>query len=127
MREGVIVGRVRRAQWGMPHLLVAPDKFRGTADAAEVAGAMVRAAERRGWDVSAQPLSDGGEGLLDVFAAGGLGIRADRVRGPQGEEVVAEWRTDGELAVVEMARAAGLSLAGGPARNDAVIATSLGA
>jgi glycerate kinase len=110
----------------MPHLLAAPDKYRGTASAWEVAEAMARAAGRRGWTVRAQALSDGGDGLLDVFAADGLETRADRVCGPLAREVVAEWRTDGDLAVIEMARASGLSLTGGPSGSDAMAATSLG-
>jgi glycerate 2-kinase len=110
----------------MPHLLAAPDKYRGTASAWDVAEAMARAAEGKGWTAQAQALSDGGDGLLDVFAAGDLGARADRVCGPLGNEVVAEWRTDGDLAVIEMARASGLSLAGGPGASDAMAATSLG-
>ncbi len=110
----------------MPRLLAAPDKYRGTATAAEVAAALVRAGRRRGWEAESQPLSDGGDGLLDVFAARHLEARFEVVCGPLGHEVIAEWRTDGELAVIEMARASGLSLAGGPTDNDAVAATSLG-
>ena len=110
----------------MPRLLAAPDKYRGTATATEVADALVRAGRRRGWEAEAQPLSDGGDGLLDVFSARHLEPRFEPVCGPLGEEVVAEWRTDGELAVIEMARASGLSLVGGSIGNDAVAATSLG-
>lgn len=110
----------------MPRLLAAPDKYRGTASAPEVAAAMARAAARRGWAVDAVPLSDGGDGLLEVFADRDLEPRFDEVCGPAGDDVVAEWRTDGRLAVIEMARASGLTLAGGPAVNDAVAATSLG-
>ncbi|MGB7050571.1 MAG: glycerate kinase [Acidimicrobiales bacterium] len=110
----------------MPRLLAAPDKYRGTATAAEVAAALVRAGRRRGWEAEAQPLSDGGDGLLDVFAVRQLEARFEPVCGPLGHEVVAEWRTDGELAVIEMARASGLSLVGGSNGNDAVAATSVG-
>jgi glycerate kinase len=110
----------------MPRLLAAPDKYRGTATAAEVAAALVRAGHRRGWEAEAQPLSDGGDGLLDVYSARHLEARFEPVCGPLGQEVVAEWRTDGELAVIEMARASGLSLVGGSNGNDAVAATSLG-
>jgi glycerate 2-kinase len=110
----------------MPRLLAAPDKYRGTATAAEVAAGVARAGRRRGWEVEAQALSDGGDGLLDVFASRGLEARWDAVCGPLGHEVVAEWRTDGRLAVIEMARASGLALAGGQAANDSMGATSLG-
>lgn len=107
-------------------MLAAPDKYRGTASAPQVAAAMSRAGTRRGWSVDAVPLSDGGDGLLEVFAARDLEPRFNEVCGPSGDAVVAEWRTDGELAVIEMARASGLTLAGGPAANDPVAATSLG-
>lgn len=118
--------RSMEAQWGMPRLLAAPDKYRGTATATEVAAAVVQAGRRQGWEVEAQPLSDGGDGLLDVFSARHLEARFEPVCGPLGQEVVAEWRTDGHLAVIEMARASGLSLVGGATANDAVAATSLG-
>ncbi|MGH8979585.1 MAG: glycerate kinase, partial [Acidimicrobiales bacterium] len=51
----------------MPHVVVAPDKFRGTATATAVAGAMGRAARRCGWSVAEVPLADGGEGSLDAI------------------------------------------------------------
>jgi glycerate kinase len=110
----------------MPHLLAAPDKFRGTASAVDVATTMCAAAEQQGWTVRAQPLSDGGDGLLEVFAGQDFEVKRTRVHGPLGGEVEAEWRCDGNLAVLEMARASGLTLAGGPAHNDAVGASSVG-
>jgi glycerate kinase len=48
----------------MSHLIAAPDKFRGTATAAEVAAAVGGAARRAGWSADEIPMSDGGEGLL---------------------------------------------------------------
>ncbi len=110
----------------MPALVAAPDKFRGTATAGAVASAMARTADGCGWTGIARPLSDGGDGLLDVFSSRGLDRRETEVCGPAGRPVLAEWRTDGSLAVIEMARSSGLLLAGGPARNDALAATSLG-
>ena len=50
----------------MPRVVIAPDKFRGTADAGAVAAAMGRAAASLGWDATILPMSDGGEGMLDV-------------------------------------------------------------
>lgn len=113
----------------MPFLLAVPDKFRGSATAAEVAEAAAGAARRAGWSATALPLSDGGEGLLE--AAGGE-RRCDLVTGPLGEPVDAEWRLrddegrGGPTAVVEMARASGLELAGGAEANDPVAATTRG-
>jgi glycerate kinase len=106
-----------------PRLLAAPDKFRGTATAAEVACAFASAARARGWDADELPLADGGEGTLD--ALGGPN-RSTRVRDPLGRPVVAAWRLDRELAVIELARASGLALVGGAERNDPLRASSAG-
>ena len=78
----------------MPHLVVAPDKFRGTASAGEAAAAAAGAARRAGWTADEVPMSDGGEGLLQ--AVGGRS-RHTTVSGPLGQPVDAEWRllTDG--------------------------------
>ncbi|MGH3095097.1 MAG: glycerate kinase family protein [Streptosporangiales bacterium] len=105
------------------HLLAAPDKFRGTATAPEVAAAMADVAQERGWTCTQLPLADGGEGTLDAF---GGPNRDTPVTGPLGRQVTAGWRLDGDLAVVEMARASGLELAGGAAGNDPLAATTRG-
>jgi glycerate kinase len=94
---------------------------------------MARAARVAGWTCDEAPVSDGGEGLLDVL---GGRSRTTRVTGPLGLPVEAEWRVvrqfagrpddDGETAVIEMARASGLELAGGPEGNDPLRATTRG-
>lgn len=105
-------------------LLAAPDKFRGSASAPEVAGAMADAARAAGWECVQLPLADGGEGTVDAF--GGANRRTE-VTGPDGRPVDAAWRLgDDGVAVVEMALASGLMLAGGPERNDPVAATTRG-
>lgn len=106
-----------------PHLLVAPDKFRGTASAADVASAVAAVATAAGWSATALPLSDGGEGLLDVL---GGPNRTTRVTGPSGAPVDARWLLRGPTAVIEAAEACGLLLAGGASGNDPVTATSAG-
>ena len=111
----------------MPLVLASLDKFRGTATAAEMAEAVARAAAAAGWDVDRAPVADGGEGTLE--ALGGR-RRVSTVMGPLGDLVEAEWRLlDGEVpltAVVEMARASGLDVVGGPDGNDAVAASTYG-
>lgn len=111
----------------MPHLVAAPDKFRGTATARDVARAVDRAASAAGWSCALLPMADGGEGTLDAL---GGSRRLTRVRGPLGSEVEAEWRLvrhDGRLtAVIEMARASGLELVGGAEGNDPVVASTVG-
>jgi glycerate kinase len=105
-------------------LLAAPDKFRGTLTAREAAAAIAAGAVRAGWDAFELPLADGGEGTLDVL---GGGNRCTIVTGPLGEQVEAVWRFEEDgTALIEAARACGLSLAGGPERNDPLAATSRG-
>jgi glycerate kinase len=104
-------------------VVAAPDKLRGTATASEVATAVCRAAGRAGWECDAVPLADGGEGTLD--ALGGAN-RTTTVTGPLGDPVDAAWRLDGGTAVIEMARASGLELAGGPEANDPIAASTAG-
>ena len=106
-----------------PRLLAAPDKFKGTASAAEIASAACRAAEAAGWDAEPLPLADGGEGTL---AALGGANRRTVVTNPLGDPVSAAWRLAGDTAVIEMAQASGLQLVGGSAGNDALAASSYG-
>ncbi len=110
----------------LPRLLAAPDKFRGTATAAQVASAMARGASALGWSVRQVPLSDGGEGLLDALAGPDDVRERVEVEGPLGRPVTAEWLRIGDVAVVEMAQASGLALAGGAEGNDPMGATTRG-
>jgi glycerate kinase len=103
--------------------LAAPDKFRGSLTAAEVARALADGARRSGWSCDELPLADGGEGTLE--ALGGAN-RATTVSGPLGTPVEAAWRLEDGVAVVEMARASGLALVGGAEGNDAVSASTRG-
>jgi glycerate 2-kinase len=104
-------------------VLAALDKFRGTATAAEAATAVGHAAWELGLDCDEAAVADGGEGTLD--ALGGANKRAV-VTGPLGRPVEAGWRLSRGVAVIEMAQASGLSLAGGAEGNDPVGATTTG-
>ncbi len=109
----------------MPHLVAAPDKFRGTASAQQVAAAMAKSAQALGWTVDAAPVSDGGEGFCSVL---GGRRRPLKVRGPLGDPVDAAWyELDDTTAAIESAMACGLQLAGGPKGNDPVRADTAGA
>ena len=68
-------------------------------------------------------MSDGGDGLLEVL---GGPNRSTTVTGPLGDLVVAEWRLAKGTAVIEMALASGLTLAGGTVGNDPLNATTTG-
>ncbi len=108
----------------MPHLVAAPDKFRGTATAQDAAAAMCAGARDAGWTASAAPMSDGGEGFLDVL--GGVRHRVV-VRGPLGHPVDAQWSLlDDATAIVESARAVGRALLPRPRRDDPLRASTYG-
>src|SRR3954447_18465825 len=95
-------------------VLVAPDSFKGTFRATEVAAAIGRGLERAGLaPPDLCPVADGGEGTLEVLltALGGETAGA-QVRDPLGRPVAAGYGLveDGATAVVEMAAASGLGL-----------------
>lgn len=104
-------------------VVAAVDKFKGTASAAAVAEAIGHACWELGHDCTEVPLADGGEGTLE--ALGGPN-RTSTVTGPLGDPVEAEWRFHRSTAVIEMARASGLTLAGGPELNDPIAASTTG-
>ncbi len=104
-------------------VVAAPDKFRGTVSATEAASAIARAVASAGGTTLEVPMADGGEGLLEVL---GGPDRTTQVTGPLGSPVKAGWRLSGGTAVVEMARASGLALAGGAEGNRPLDATTTG-
>lgn len=94
-------------------IIVAVDKFKGSLPARDAA-ACIAGGLRRAWPdlvVEELPLSDGGEGFLDMLlrARGGTAETVS-VTGPLGEPVPARLGllADGETAVVEAAEACGL-------------------
>jgi len=104
-------------------VLAAVDKFRGTATAAQAAAAIGHACWELGHDCVELPVADGGEGTLE--ALGGPN-RVSTVTGPLGDPVQAQWRFQRGTAVIEMARASGLTLVGGATGNDAMAASTTG-
>lgn len=104
-------------------VLAAADKFKGTGTAAQVCAAIGHACWSLNIDCTEIPMADGGEGTLDVL---GGANRTTLVTGPLGQPVEAAWRLHRGVAVIEMARASGLTLAGGPDKNDALNATTQG-
>jgi len=104
-------------------VIAAADKFRGTATAREVVASISCAVRAFGAECDAVPLADGGEGTLDVL---GGPNRSTVVTGPLGDPVEAGWRLRDGTAVIEMARASGLVLVGGPEGNDPVAAATHG-
>ncbi len=95
-------------------VLVAPDSFKGTYRAAEVAGAIGRGLERAGlMPPDLCPLADGGEGTMEalLLALGGETVGAE-VQDPLGRPIQGQFGLveDGGTAVIEMASASGLGL-----------------
>lgn len=104
-------------------VLAAFDKFKGTASARDLARVVGHACWDLGIDCDEVALADGGEGTLEAL---GGATRSDIVTGPLGDPVTAAWRLHRGTAVIEMARASGLTLVGGPEHNDAVAASTTG-
>lgn len=104
-------------------VVVAFDKFRGSATSEELLAAVTPAVEALGFEVDGVLLADGGEGSLDVL--GGANKRTV-VTDPLGDPVEASWRLDGQTAYIEMAAASGLAVVGGAEENDSVTADTCG-
>ncbi|MBO9531820.1 MAG: glycerate kinase [Solirubrobacteraceae bacterium] len=117
-------------------VLVAPDAFKGTFSAVEVAEAIAAGIESTGILADRCPIADGGEGTADVLC-GALGgdVRDVEVTGPLGDAVVASFTLlerpasgksrGSRTAVLDMASASGLPLVPEGAR-DPLVATSVG-
>lgn len=95
----------------MPTVLVAMDKFKGSATAAE-ACASVCAGIRTvapNWSCRELPLADGGDGTVDaLLEAGWRPGQVDTIDG-QGEPVASLVAVDGRRAVVELANICGIA------------------
>jgi glycerate 2-kinase len=91
-------------------IVIAPDKFKGSLPAAEVADA-IAAGLRAEWpqaELVTVPVADGGDGTVDAAVAAGLERVPVTVDGPTGEPVHASYARRGEVAVIELADACGL-------------------
>jgi glycerate 2-kinase len=109
------------------HVVVAPDKFKGSLGAAAVALAVadgLRAAVP-GIDAREHPVADGGDGTVEAALSAGFARKEVPCTGPTGDAVMAALAVRDEIAVVELAEASGLRrLPGG--RLAATTATSRG-
>jgi glycerate kinase len=108
-------------------VLVAPDSFKGTFAAPEVARAIASGLRAAGREARELPVADGGEGTMKVLVSSlGGDVRRVTASDPLGRPVEAGvgYLPDGS-AVVEMAEASGLSLVEEPER-DAWAASSRG-
>ena len=107
-------------------VLVAPDSFKGTLSAVEVADAIGRGLEAEGRPVDLCPVADGGEGTLDALAdAVGGELRTASVTDPLGRPIEAAFSLGDGVAVVETAAASGLGLVD-PSERDPIEASTFG-
>ena len=107
-------------------ILVAPDSFKGTMSALEVAEAIGRGLQAAGRPVDLCPVADGGEGTLDALLPAIEGeLRTAMVSDPLGRPIEASFGLGDRVAVVEMAAASGLGLVD-PDERDAVAASTFG-
>ena len=93
-------------------VVLAPDKFKGSLTAAEVAEALAAGMQDvlPGLETIMLPVADGGDGTVAAaLSAGFAKIIVDAV-GPTGEPVRAPYALDGDRAVVELAAVVGLSM-----------------
>lgn len=107
--------------------LIAPDSFKGTYSAREVALAIARGAEGAGV-IEVCPVADGGEGTLQIVLDALDGhIVEQPVHDPLGRPLTAPlgWIDDRSLAIVETASASGLCLVTASER-DAEAASTFG-
>jgi glycerate 2-kinase len=102
-----------------PHVVAAPDSFKGTFAAPEVAAAMARGARAAGAGAAELPIADGGEGTMGaLLAARGGELRGADATDPLGRPLRASFALLGDgSAVVEVAAASGLSLVDPPERD----------
>ncbi|GAB2746917.1 glycerate kinase [Salinifilum aidingensis] len=93
-------------------VLIAPDKFKGSLPAPEVAEAVAAGLRRVRPELGVRiaPVADGGDGTVRAAVAAGYRPVPVRVTGPVGEPVDTEIAVHGSTAVVEMATASGLAM-----------------
>jgi glycerate 2-kinase len=112
-------------------ILVAPDSFKGTMPATEVAEAIGNGLRQAGRTVDLCPVADGGEGTLEALSsAHGGELRTVRVSDPLGRLIEASFalaRDSGgrRVAIIETAAASGLDLVA-PDERDAFAASTFG-
>jgi glycerate 2-kinase len=92
------------------HVLAAPDKFKGSLTAREVAERIAAGieAETPQVPVVLAPVADGGDGTVDAALAAGFERVQVRAEGPTGEPVDTAFAVREGVAVVEMADVSGL-------------------
>jgi len=93
-------------------VVVAPDKFKGSLAASEVAARVAAGLAAGGFAGEAEllPVADGGDGTVAAAVSAGFRRVEIGVRGPVGKNVTASYALRGDTAVIEAAQACGLTL-----------------
>jgi glycerate 2-kinase len=109
------------------HVLVAPDKFKGSLTAAQVAAHVAAGLRTVLPDLAVRelPVADGGDGTVDAAVQAGFTRVKVRASGPTGVPVDASYARRDDLAVIEMATVCGL-LRLPVGRRDPLHASSFG-
>ncbi|WP_324649770.1 glycerate kinase [Georgenia sp. H159] len=110
-----------------PRVLLAPDKFKGSLSAAQVAAHLAAGLRRAHPGITADelPVADGGEGTVEAALAAGYQPVGLTATGPLGAPVPTRYARRGATAVVEMAAVTGLEMVE-PSTTTARTATSRG-
>ncbi len=97
-------------------VVLAPDKFKGSASAREVAGALAAGlrAARPDLEITELPVADGGDGTVAAAVAAGFAEIQVTAAGPVGDPVGTSFALRGRTAVVELADVTGLRRLPGP-------------
>ncbi len=109
-------------------IIIAPNSFKESLAAADVAKHL-KIGILRGMpeaEVICRPIADGGDGTLHTLVSSYDGkIKEQKVKGPLGEPVDAQWGLieNGRTAVIEMAGASGLNLVPPDKRNPMLTST----
>jgi glycerate 2-kinase len=97
----------------MSLVALAPDKFKGTLTATQVAGhlatGLASVPRPTALDLVQIPVADGGDGTIDAAEAAGYRRIEMGVRGPAGQALTAAFAFSDGTAIIESAQAAGLS------------------
>ena len=108
-------------------VVVAPDKFKGSLAAADVAARVARGLALSGFtgEITTLPVADGGDGTVASAVSAGYRLVEFGVRGPTGQGATASFALHDGTAIIEAAQACGLSLLS-PGELAPLTATSRG-
>ena len=101
-------------------VLVATDSYKGSLSTFEAANAIKEGIllSDKNVEVNICPLADGGEGTLETIVSANNGkIHTVNVTGPLGDTVLAQYGVVNDIAIIEMASAAGITLVPDEKRN----------